>query len=126
MNVVPQSARTFIVMATLAEEECYLQAYKARWMDHALRMLSMIESWMVNGTDQWCIRPSTWAKIPTLRADALLAEVVGFRRNVGEECDASVFDELRSEFIQASEVANAGNRTPEYIEFITSERRKMA
>ena len=126
MNVVPQSTSTLILMATLAEEDRYLQTYKARWMGHALRMLSMIESWMVNGTDQWCIRPSTWAKIPQHRAAALLSEIVGSRRNVGEECDGSIFDDLRSEFIQASEVANAGNKTPEYVEFIASERRKLA
>lgn len=126
MNVLPQSASTLIIMATLAEDERYLQVYNARWMDHPLRMLSMIESWMINGTDQWCIRPSTWAKIPTLRAAALLAEVVGYKRNVGEECDASIFDDLRSELIQASEVANAGNRTPEYVDLIASERRKLA
>lgn len=126
MNVVPQSASTLIVMATLAKEEGYLQDYKARWMNHALGMLSMIESWMVNGTDQWCIRPSTWSKIPTLRASALLEEVVGSRRNVGEDCAASIFDDLRTEFIQATERQNAGNKTPAYIEFIASEKRKMA
>lgn len=125
MNIVPQSTSTLIVMATLAEEERYLQIYTKKWMDHALRMLSMIESWMVNGTDQWCIKPSTWAKIPRHRAAALLSEVIGSRRNVGEECDGSIFDDLRSEFIQASEVANADNKTPEYIQFVASERRKL-
>ncbi len=126
MNVVPQSGCTLIVMATLAEEERFLNAYQARWMNHALSILSMIESWMINGTDQWCIRPSTWEKIPTLRAAGLLAEIMGFKRNVGEECDASIFDDIRSELIRASEVANASNRTPEYIRFIESEQRKMA
>lgn len=125
INVVPQSASTLIVMATLAEEERYLKVYEARWMTHALRILSMIESWMVNGTDQWCLRPSTWAKIPALRATALLTEVAGFRRNVGDECDGSIFDDLRFEFIRGSEDANAGNTSPEYIEFIASERRKL-
>lgn len=125
MNVLPQSAGTLIVMAVLAEEECYLKAYEARWMNHALRILSMIESWMVNGTDQWCIRPSTWAKIPMRRAAALLAELIGHSRNVGDECAGSIFDDLRLEFIQASEDANAGNRSPEYIEFIARERRKI-
>lgn len=126
MNVVPQSTSTLILMATLAEEDRHLQKYEARWMGHALRMLSMIESWMINGTDQWCIRPSTWAKIPQHRADALLSEIVGSSRNVGQECESSIFDDLRSEVIQASEVANEGNKTPEYLEFIASERRKLA
>lgn len=125
MNVVPQSSSTLIVMATLAEEERYLEAYRARWMNHALRILSMIESWMVNGTDQWCIRPSTWTKIPELRAASLLTEIVGIRQNVGDECDDSIFDDLRLEFIRASEEANVGNMSPEYIAFIASERRKI-
>lgn len=86
----------------------------------------MIGSWMVNGTDQWCIRSSTWAKKPVFRAAALLAEVIESRRNVGEECDVSIFDDLRSEFIQASDIENTGSMTPEYVEFIVSEKRKMA
>lgn len=126
MNVVPQAGSTLIIMATLAEEERFLKAYQARWMNHALGILSMIESWMVNGTDQWCIRSSTWENIPAHRATVLLAEVVGSRRNVGEKCDASIFDDIRSEFIRASEIANSSNRTPEYIKFIESEQRKMA
>jgi len=125
MNVMPADGGTLILMATLAEEERLLGAYVARWMNQPLSILSMIESWMINGSDQWCIRPSVWKKIPAPRASRLLSELNGDRRNVGEECDDSIFDDLRAEFIGFTETSNKNDTSPEYLKFIESEKKKL-
>ena len=126
MNVIPQIGSTLIIMAVHASEADMLEAYKERWMTHALTMLSMIESWMINGTDQWCIRPSVWNRLPTDRTENILTALTECNKNIGDECEISVFDGLRSSIIDLSNTANANNLTSEYIRFIKAEKKKMS
>lgn len=126
MNVVPAPGRTLIIFAGHRSEAQFVDAYEKRWMQNSLDVLSMIESWMINGTDQWCLQPSIWHKLTEERRSALFDLLIGAKKNIGQECELSIFDDLRAHLIQLTEVANANNTSDDYAVFIAAQRKKLA
>jgi len=125
VNVVPSVNSTLVLMASSAEAKAYVDIYVARWTRHILAIVSMIESWMINGTDQWCLRPSVWDAIDSARQSRILENILSDSNGIADECDVSIFDELRATLIEKSDVANAQNMTDAYQAYIASEQRKM-
>lgn len=125
INVVPHVGNTLLILATAKHSEAHLSVYKARWMKHALDLVSLVESWMINGTDQWYLKPSIWSSLGNHRQAALLQHLFDCEQNIGEECPFSIFDDLRTQLVNATEIANAGNKTPGYLTYMDSQRAKM-
>jgi hypothetical protein len=125
LNVVPAAGNTLIIFAGHASESRYVDAYEDRWMGHALEILSMIESWMINGTDQWCLQPSIWYKLPEKRRSTLFSLLMGAKRNIGEECELSIFDDLRTDLVELTEAANANDTSEGYAAFIAGQKKKL-
>ncbi len=125
MNVVPYAGNTLIILGALSSQDRYVKEYKTYWMKHALSVLSMIESWMINGTDQWSLRPSVWYALSSDRQSKLLLQLFSCEKNISNECEVSIFDDIRKTLIEMSDHANSGNFTDEYVEYVKSERKKM-
>ena len=66
ITAIPMAGSTLLILGGLASHASYLAVYKTRWFTHALSILSMVESWMINGTDQWYLKPSVWNAIPLI------------------------------------------------------------
>jgi hypothetical protein len=125
INIVPCAGNTILIVGSLAHQKDYVNSYLQRWMVHALSILSMIESWMINGTDQWCLKPSVWNTLPIERQSALLSKLFSDEMNIGNDCGISIFDQIRKDIIDVSNGFNAENLTSEYLAFIESEQRKI-
>ncbi|MHA8018666.1 hypothetical protein ACX94F_01240 [Stenotrophomonas hibiscicola] len=124
LSVIPQPKSTLIFMCAEAAQETYLQEYLKYWSTHSIKLLSMIESWMIFGTDQWYLRPSIWNTLPTSRQESILRLIWNPRRNIAEECPLSVFDALRKEILSRAERrADAGS--PEFLAFFQPEYAKL-
>lgn len=125
ISVVPSMGRTLLLMAATTPNKDYVDVYQAYWMQHALRFLSMVEAWMINGTDQWCITPSVWSNLPQSRKAELLRKLFSSELNIGSECSISIFDDLRTRIIALSDAANEGEAGSAYLELIARERAKL-
>lgn len=126
MNVVPSTGNTLVIFAGLSSNSTAIEAYQKRWDNHVLTFLSMIESWMINGTDQWWVKPSIWDALPQDRQLKLIDLMIDCGQNIGDECELSIFDDIRKDLLQMSRVAHAQNPTKDDEEFIATQQGKMA
>jgi hypothetical protein len=125
LNIIPHQGSTLVIFSGIKSESKFIEEYKSRWGTHALVMLSMLESWMINGTDQWCITPSTWENLPFERRSELFKKLMAAERNIGQECQLSIFDNIRRDLIIRTKAANSNDKSEKYFSFISSENAKM-
>ena len=126
MNVVPSANSTLVIFSARNSDSKYLEEYRKYWQSHALNMVSMIESWMINGTDQWCLTPSVWEKIPEDRKLKILSKILSTEGNIGQHCKISIFDDIRIDLMQQSDEFNKNTVSDAYKKFRLFEQAKMA
>lgn len=125
-GVLPHTDGILVFMAALAKDQAALQAYYDRWMENGLTLLSMIESWMINGTDQWYLKPSVWEKLGEERQEAILQSMTECKKSVYEESEFSIFDEARHDLLTSFEGEHGGRSDSSYVAFIAEQKAKTA
>lgn len=85
----------------------------------------MVESWMVNGTDQWFITPSVWSALSSERQTIILEKILLSEQNIGEDCQVSIFDDLRKKIIADAESANVGATSSDGVAYLDNETKKL-
>ena len=124
-GVLPHTGGILVFMAALAKDRAALQAYYDRWMENGLTLLSMIESWMINGTDQWYLKPSVWEKLGMERQEAILQSITDCKQSIYEETELSIFDDVRRDLLAAFESEHGGRSDSSYVAFIAGQKAKM-
>ncbi|WP_415844157.1 hypothetical protein ACMYUJ_12090 [Stutzerimonas zhaodongensis] len=124
IGVMPSDGNTLLTFGGHASDEDFINAYVTTWMNNAFGMLSMVESWMVNGSDQWYLKPSVWNALPEGRRSAILSAIHACEQNIGQEFETSIFDELRNNFL-VDLAAQEEKKDEKYSEFVDKQRRKM-
>jgi len=95
-------------------------------MENGLTLLSMIESWMINGTDQWYLKPSVWAKLGNQRQEIILQSITECKQSVYEESGLSIFDDIRYDLLAAFEGEHSGRSDSSYVAFIAGQKAKIS
>jgi len=60
-----------------------------------IKRLSLIENWMLFGSDHWFIRPSVWLRLPPERQEKLCNLIRDSDDHIGTQCQFSIFDAAR-------------------------------
>lgn len=118
LNVWPSDTKTKIIIAGSAEHDDAIKNYFALQANQFLGVLTMLETWMINGTDHWFITPSIWEKIPEHRRSTILNDILDDRYSIAMMYPRSIFDDIRA-------AALAGDITDKPIEEVERERRKL-
>ena len=58
-----------------------------------------MESWLVNGSDHWFMRPSAWASLPASRQQTMLDQILSDDDNIGSFLNYSILDDARRQMI---------------------------
>lgn len=124
MAVLPHTGGSLVCIVGTSEDQVDLTSYKDRWMQNALEFLSMVESWMINGTDQWYLRPSVWNQIGAQRQNLILEEIEACSRSVNQEAGQAIFDDLRRTVLAAFEAEHVGRSDEMYLDFVKKHRAK--
>lgn len=122
LNVWPRAAATDVFMLVQKRHEAAARNYFVNWQQPDFRFVSMVESWMIHGTDHWFLRPSVWNEIPKQRQAAILKDILETPFNIGQEYQGSIFDNLRLEMIKMNE-ADQRHEVQQYLEH---ERNKLS
>ena len=125
MGVLPHNTGTLTFIVGTAADHAELDLYEKRWMQNALEYLSMIESWMINGSDQWYLRPSVWNKLGKHRQDLILAEISDCARSIREEAEQAIFDDVRLNFLAAFEAEHATRTDAHFLDYLQKHRSKI-
>jgi hypothetical protein len=125
LNVLPYEDHTYTIIASPSNHDKMVQAYQDAYSKHALVFLTMIESWMVHGSDHWFIKPSVWNHIAKSKQRQILDDIFDFQYNIGHPCSHSIFNDLRQEFIHKMASVDENKLNPSFAEFIDQEREKL-
>jgi hypothetical protein len=125
MNVVPQGTKTVLLIGATLQHERLIHPWSAV-LSSAVPALNMIESWMINGSDHWFIRPSVWNQLPEGRKQAVL-DAIFQPDNIAFETPLSVFDEVREKLLRKMEreLAKSGKQDDAASALIAKERAKI-
>jgi len=95
-QVWPSAAGTQVTLLARADHHDDLATYVNAFVTRPLGLLSLIESWMVHGTDHWFVQPSAWNALSTARQQQLFDDIMDDSRNIGSEYPFSIFDSIRT------------------------------
>jgi hypothetical protein len=97
LGVFPNSdsRSTTLVMHGKAADAPAIDAYLRR-VQTPLDALSMVERWMIRGTDHWFVDPDLWRAKDSSGQRALLREMLDNSKGVTDAVDTSLFDDLRT------------------------------
>lgn len=126
INVIPCSDHSILILSGHIDNKGCIKLYTSEWAENPMSVLSMIESWMVNGTDQWYIKPSVWNALPDERKEAILSAMFECEQNIGEEYGLSIFDEARNSLLLMLKTNFEPTQDKTYLDFVESQKKKMA
>lgn len=95
MNVVPSKNSTLVAMVFKESVIEEVERYIENGLETPLGILNMIESMMINGTDDWYIRPSVWDSLEESRKKDILREMFVTKRSIYDNTKYSIFDDIR-------------------------------
>lgn len=121
-NVLPHDNKTYIVICGLKKHTTKIRLYIEQFKN-PLQILSLIESWMIHGSDHWFIKPSVWDKIDIDRQNIILKDIHDISKNIGNEYQYSIFDDLRRDSIKLMD-DNYKQLNEPLIKLLEKERKK--
>ena len=125
MNVVPSSGHSlFIFCGDILNKE-FIEQYISNWCVNVFTLLSMVESWMVNGTDQWYITPSVWEEFSDRRKKIILNAIYECKQNIGQEYEFSIFDTIRKNMLTMLKEKEELTQDDKYWHLVKAQKTKM-
>ena len=83
LNVIPSLKSTKLIISAKEIYKDWLMGYLQRITNSTHEgILKMLETWMINGSDHWFIRPSTWHKMPESLRRKLLDDINDHRFHI--------------------------------------------
>lgn len=123
LNVLPLENKTYIFVATLKKFTKELEAYMSQFIN-PLEVVSMIENWMIHGSDHWFIKPSVWEKVNEVLRQNIVESILDDKYNIGHEFDKSIFNDIKMESIRLME-DNYDQLNSLLIELLNREKQKL-
>lgn len=125
IGVIPHAGNTLLIFAGHVDDKAYIDCYVSTWLNNALSMVSMIESWMVNGTDQWYLNPTVWDKLSDSKKIKIMNDIIACKQNIGQEYDISIFNDIRASLLEMLKAKHEPTKDISYWKFVDSQRKKM-
>jgi hypothetical protein len=125
MNVIPSYGYSLLIFCGDILNKDFIEQYISKWCVNVFTLLSMVESWMVNGTDQWYITPSVWVEISNRRKKSILNAIYKCKQNIGQEYGLSIFDSIRKNMLTMLKEKEEPTQDDKYWNFVKAQKAKM-
>ena len=103
LNVIPTQEESIISISVEDKYNDALKSYAALFLCRANGPLTMVETWMVNGTDHWFITPSEWETLSQRRRERILEDMLTNKYSIGQPYPRSILDSVRLSMLQLPE-----------------------
>jgi hypothetical protein len=110
LGIIPEDGQTKIMIGATAEHDKILKMHTRDQSSPAV--LEMLESWMVDGTDHWFMRPSAWAAITEARQRAICDRIFVELLSIADSVPFSILDGTRRHLIAYIERQLANGAIP--------------
>jgi hypothetical protein len=126
LGILPQNGTTMTFIGAARKHSLAVEFHRAK-MELGFGALNAMESWIINGSDHWFIRPSAWAAIPATRQANILQRIMSDRDNIGSPVNVSVLDDLRRWIISYNrDNLDTGKDRAKILQIIRKESAKLA
>ncbi len=99
LNINPCSDKTVCFITCTEENGSLVERFLGMYQSDIER-LSLVENWMLYGSDHWFIKPSAWLCLPARRRELLCEIIRNSDNNIGTKCELSIFDAARIQLIE--------------------------
>lgn len=103
LNVLPYENKTYLILATHHKHKTHLKKYVNRYKHHPLAMVTMVESWMLYGSDHWFLKPAVWNNLDKEVQKELIHEIFS-EKNINAIPPHFIFNDLRLELKKLLEI----------------------
>lgn len=100
INIMPKQFSTDIICVGLEQDKSLIGDFLDFSFSDPLNLLNMVESFIINGTDHWFINPEYWNSFIPQKQEKILYDILFSEHSFMDECNFSVFDDLRSMIIK--------------------------
>lgn len=125
MSVLPSANNSTIICAALKEHEIVLDSYFKFYSQNNCTVLSMIESFMIHGSDHWFITPSIWNNLSKEKQGIILTDLLHTQRTFLDQFPLSIFDDIRASFVVQLENQNSLCYSDNISTLINQEKKKF-
>ncbi|MFA7331845.1 MAG: hypothetical protein WC326_12320 [Candidatus Delongbacteria bacterium] len=125
MTVIPNFDSTVIAMYSTNEDFDAVKKYFERYLNE-IKIISLVESWMINFTDNWFLCPKIWNSMSENKQDLILKRLQDKKRTELKEFELSIFDDLRG--VMVNDCGNNLMESPNNYQvriFLEEERSKL-
>ncbi len=98
LNAIPMTNGYHFFICVREENSSALNAYKSLFLqkhDEREALLSMLESWMLYGSDHWFISPEFWEDLPDEIKESIPRLILDTNCNIGHYPEVSLLDAVR-------------------------------
>jgi len=120
--ILPRKNGTTIMIHGKSADTGYFHSYISR-LKNSFDILSMVEQWMIRGTDHWFVSSDVWGSKSKNKKEIILNEVLDASKGLLDELEFSIFDDLRERIIKEWE--SGGSLDDEGIKVIDIEKAKL-
>lgn len=96
LNVLPYEDKTYLILATLHKNKPHLKRYLERYINHPFSIITMVESWLLYGSDHWFLKPSIWQDLGSDHQAEFIDEIFS-SKNINAIPGHPIFNKLKVE-----------------------------
>lgn len=99
LNVLPVKNGTEIFIFAPSEQEKALSSYISHFVakeGERNGLISMVESWMLHGSDHWFLSPSTWKRLSETHKGKATQAIMDTSLNIGSRPAVGILNEIRN------------------------------
>ena len=126
LNILPYESKTYIVVSTFIKNKRFVeQIIDLDRLNNPIEIFNMLESWMIYGSDHWFLTPSVWNQIKSEYQEKIISEIWNLTKDITHECEYSIFNSYRREFVRLIEEKIKDDNIPDAKEYLKKERAKL-
>jgi hypothetical protein len=99
LNINPNIDETVCLVTCTEQNAILVERFLAMYQSDIER-LSLIENWMLYGSDHWFIKPNAWLSLSARRREILCEAIRDQEEHIGSKCELSIFDAARKHLIE--------------------------
>lgn len=121
MNILPHKENTFIFFSCLKKHTEALKLFMNQF-ENPLKIMCVIESCMIHGSDHWFIKPSIWNKIKPDSQQKILDSINDDKFCIADNFEMTILNDLKQIYFDLAE--NQTEIPNDVMELIISEKTK--
>lgn len=100
LNVLPYQKKTYLIVASFRNNKRHVMEYIERYNQNPFALITMVESWMMYGSDHWFISPTLYHEMSNQVKEKIYYEMYLSHKSIWAVPEFSIFKDTRKKLIE--------------------------